>query len=137
MPADERAKQLTVVAARAAADRKAEEIIALDVSERLVLTDVFVVASGESERQVKSIVDAVQESMSKAGAKVRRREGADQGRWVLLDFEDIVVHVQHAEDREFYALERLWKDCPAIELPKDLYPSTESGEGSDLSHDQI
>lgn len=136
MPADERAKQLTVVAARAAADRKAEEIIALDVSERLVLTDVFVVASGDSERQVKSIVDAVQESMSKAGAKVRRREGADQGRWVLLDFEDIVVHVQHAEDREFYALERLWKDCPAIELPEDLYPSTESGEGSDLGPDQ-
>ncbi|HLS13569.1 MAG TPA: ribosome silencing factor [Beutenbergiaceae bacterium] len=131
MPADERAKQLTVVAARAAADRKAEEIIALDVSERLVLTDVFVVASGESERQVKSIVDAVQESMSKAGAKVQRREGADQARWVLLDFGDIVVHVQHAEDREFYALERLWKDCPAIALPGDLYQGAESGEGSD------
>lgn len=132
MPADDRAVELTLTAARAAADRKAEEIIALDVSERLVLTDVFLVASGSSERQVKSIVDAVMDAMLTAGAKPVRREGVSEARWVLLDFGDIVVHVQHAEDREFYALERLWKDCPVVELPADLYGSDDDDgtEGS-------
>lgn len=128
MPADDRAKQLTLVAAQAAADRKAQEIIALDVSERLVLTDVFLVVSGTSERQVRSIVDAVLDAMTAAGAKPVRREGVSEARWVLLDFADIVVHVQHAEDREFYALERLWKDCPVVELPADLYAAEENEE---------
>ena len=131
MPAEDRAKQLTLVAACAAADLKADEIIALDVSERLVLTDVFLVASGSSERQVKSIVDAVLDAMIKAGAKPLRREGISEARWVLLDFGDIVVHVQHAEDREFYALERLWKDCPVVDLPADLRKSDDDeAEGS-------
>ncbi len=120
MTASERSIELTIAAARAAADVKAEEIIALDVSAQLVLTDVFVVASGTNERQVGAIVDAVEEALHKLGSKPLRREGKAEGRWVLLDFNDIVVHVQHAEDREFYALERLWKDCPAIELPDDV-----------------
>ena len=119
MPASDRALQLTYAAAHAAADRKAQEIIALDVSAQLVLTDVFLIASGTNERQVGGIVDAVEEALFKLGAKPLRREGKSQGRWVLIDFGDIVVHVQHAEDRVYYALERLWKDCPVIDLPAD------------------
>lgn len=119
MTATERAVELTIAAARAASDRKAQEIIALDVSSQLVLTDVFVIASGTNERQVGAIVDAVEEALFKLGAKPIRREGKTQGRWVLIDFGDVVVHVQHAEDRVYYALERLWKDCPVIELPPD------------------
>ena len=119
MPAPERAVELAIAAARAASDRKAQEIIALDVSSQLVLTDVFVIASGTNERQVGAIVDAVEESLYRLGAKPIRREGKTQGRWVLVDFGDVVVHVQHQEDRVYYALERLWKDCPVIELPPD------------------
>ncbi len=119
MPATDRAIDLAIAAARAASDRKAQEIIALDVSSQLVLTDVFVIASGTNERQVGAIVDAVEEALFKLGAKPLRREGKSQGRWVLIDFGDVVVHVQHAEDRVYYALERLWKDCPVVELPPD------------------
>jgi len=129
--ASDRAIELTVAAARAAADLKAQEIIALDVSGQLVLTDAFVIASGTNERQVGAIVDAVEESLHKLGAKPLRREGKQEGRWVLIDFGDVVVHVQHAEDRVYYALERLWKDCPVIELPADVHGTgegTEAGE---------
>lgn len=129
MSASDRAIDLTIAAARAAADLKAEEIIALDVSEQLVLTDAFVIASGSNERQVNAIVDAVEEALHKLGAKPLRREGRSEGRWVLLDFGEIVVHVQHAEDRVYYALERLWKDCPVIELPEDI----RSGEGTEAA----
>lgn len=120
MTADQTAREHAVVAARAAADRKAQDIIALDVSDRLLLTDVFVVASGRNERQVSAIVDAVERALHAEGVKVRRKEGEQHARWVLMDFGDVVVHVQHAEDRVFYALERLWKDCPVIDLPADL-----------------
>ena len=132
MPADDRSRRLAVVAARAAADLKAREVIALDVSERLVLTDVFVVTSGSTERQVRAIVDAVEEAMHHEGVKAVRREGVSEGRWVLLDYGDIVVHVQHDEDRVFYALERLWKDCPVVELPADARGGDgESDENTD------
>jgi len=117
--ATDRAVELAIAAARAASALKADEIIALDVSEHLVLTDVFLIASGTNERQVGGIVDAIEEALHKLGAKPIRREGKSAGRWVLIDFGDIVVHVQHAEDRVYYALERLWKDCPVIELPAD------------------
>lgn len=126
MAATDHAIELAVTAARAASERKAAEIIAIDVSDHLVLTDVFLIASGNNERQVGAIVDAVEEAMFKAGSKVLRREGKTAGRWVLIDFGDIVVHVQHAEDREFYALEKLWGDCPVIELPEDA----RGGDGS-------
>jgi ribosome-associated protein len=122
VPASERAIELAIAAARAAADLKADEIIALDVSAQLVLTDVFLIASGTNERQVSSIVDAIERALHLLGAKPLRREGNRTARWVLLDFGDIVVHVQHAEDRVYYALERLWKDCPVIELPADVRP---------------
>jgi ribosome-associated protein len=125
--ATDRAVELAITAARAASDLKADEIIALDVSEQLVLTDVFLIASGTNERQVSAIVDAIEEALHRAGVKALRREGKSEGRWVLLDFGDIVVHVQHAEDRVYYALERLWKDCPVIDLPADARGG--SGEG--------
>lgn len=114
MAATHDARRLALVAANAAADKKASDVIVLDVSDQLVITDCFVIASAPNERQVGAIVDNVEEKMRDAGTKPVRREGAREGRWVLLDFVDIVVHVQHAEERAFYALERLWKDCPRI-----------------------
>ncbi len=119
MTASERAVELAQIAARAAADKKAGDIIALDVSDRLVLTDVFLVVSGANERQVSAIVDSVEEKLAAGGARAVRREGVGQARWVLLDFIDLIVHVQRQEDREFYALERLWRDCPVVPLTVD------------------
>ena len=123
MPASDRARELAQAAAQAAADKLATDVVALDVSEQLVITDVFVLASAPNDRQVKAIVDAVEERLLKHGAKPVRREGERDGRWVLLDFVDVVVHVQHAEEREYYALERLWKDCPVIDLDLDAAPA--------------
>ena len=120
MPATEHAADLTVAAARAAADKKAAHLTAIDVSERLGLTDVFLLASGSNDRHVHAIVDAVDEAMQRAGAKRRTREGFADAHWVLVDYGDVVVHVLQNEDWEFYSLERLWKDCPLIELPEDL-----------------
>ncbi len=119
MPATDHAIEIAIAAARAASDRKAEEIIALDVSERLVLTDVFLILSGTNERQVSAIVDGVEEALHALGVKAIRREGVREARWALLDFGDVIVHVQHTEDRLYYSLERLWSDCPVIELPAD------------------
>jgi ribosome-associated protein len=90
------------------------------VSEQLVITDVFLLCSAANDRQVRAIVDEVEDRLRKAGARPVRREGEREGRWVLLDYLDIVVHVQHAEERTFYGLERLWKDCPRIELPEPV-----------------
>ncbi|HEY9563757.1 MAG TPA: ribosome silencing factor [Nocardioides sp.] len=120
MTATDRAIELVHAAARAASDKLAQQIIAFDVSEQLAITDAFVLASAPNDRQVKSIVDEVEDRLREMGSKPIRREGERDGRWVLIDFGDIVVHVQHEEEREFYALERLWKDCPAIELPADV-----------------
>ena len=120
MPATDHAVALTRAAARAAAQKKADNIIAIDVSERLALTDVFLILSGDNDRQVRALVDAIAEAMLKAGARRRQCEGLEEASWVLIDYSDIVVHVQQAEAREYYALERLWKDCPLIELPEDL-----------------
>jgi len=103
-------------AARAASEKLAEDIVALDVSERLALADVFLIASAPSERQVNAIVDGIEDELSKFDQKPVRREGRSGGRWVLLDYSNVVIHVQHEEDRVFYALERLWKDCPVVDL---------------------
>ncbi len=115
-----RARELIVAAAEAAADKLAEDIVAFDVSEQLVITDAFLICSAPNDRQVKSIVDAVEERLRGMGAKPARREGEREGRWVLLDYVDIIVHVQHAEERLFYSLERIWKDCPTVELPDEV-----------------
>jgi ribosome-associated protein len=111
-----RALTLARVAALAAEDKIAQDVLAIDVSDQLALTDVFVIASASNERQVEAIVDEVEDKLREQGCRPIRREGEREGRWVLLDFGDIVVHVQHAEEREFYQLERLWKDCPAVDL---------------------
>lgn len=116
MTATPRALMLAKVAALAAEDKIAQDVLAIDVSDQLALTDVFVIASAESERQVGSVVDEIEDRMRDHGAKPLRREGQREGRWVLIDFGDVVVHVQHTEEREFYQLERLWKDCPEIDL---------------------
>ncbi|MCW2712906.1 MAG: iojap-like protein [Marmoricola sp.] len=120
MTATEHAIELVHAAARAASDKLAENILAFDVSEQLVITDAFLLASASNERQVKSIVDEVEDKLREIGAKPVRREGERDGRWVLIDYAEIVVHVQHTEEREFYALERLWRDCPVIKLPADV-----------------
>ena len=110
MPASERAVELALAAAQAAADKKANDIAILDVSDQLVITDIFLLAAAPNERRVQAIVDAIEERLLTLPEKTKpvRREGERSGRWVLLDYVDLVVHVQHAEEREFYALERLW-----------------------------
>ncbi|GAA2776457.1 ribosome silencing factor [Saccharopolyspora taberi] len=130
MAATEDARRLALVAAQAAADKKATDVVLLDVSEQLVITDCFMIASADNERQVEAIVDAVEEKMRAAGTKPVRREGAREGRWVLLDFVDVVVHVQHADERAFYGLERLWKDCPRIEFTDRDAPSEPAADES-------
>jgi ribosome-associated protein len=107
------------VAARAAAAKLAQDIVVIDVSAQLVITDCFVIASAANERQVNAVVDEVEEKMRLAGYKPARREGTREGRWVLLDFIDIVVHIQHTDERNFYALDRLWRDCPLVEVDLD------------------
>ncbi|HVM28444.1 MAG TPA: ribosome silencing factor [Mycobacteriales bacterium] len=114
MPASERALELGLAAAQAAADKLATDILLLDVSEQLVITDVFLLASAPNDRQVKAVVDEIEDRLRELGAKPLRREGVADGRWVLLDYAEVVLHVQHQEERVFYALERLWKDCPVI-----------------------
>jgi ribosome-associated protein len=116
--ATDRALELVRTAALAAADKLADDIVAFDVSEQLVITDAFLLCSASNDRQVRAVVDAVEEKLREIGAKPVRREGERDGRWVLLDYAEIVVHVQHEEERSFYALERLWRDCPTIELPE-------------------
>jgi ribosome-associated protein len=119
--ASDKAAQLVRIAAEAAGEKLADDIIAYDVSDQLVITDAFVLCSAGSDRQVRAIVDEIEKRLrEEAGAKPVRREGEREGRWVLLDYLEIIVHVQHEEDRLFYALERLWKDCPQIELPESV-----------------
>lgn len=116
MTATEEAIRPVTVAAQAAADKFGTSIVAFDVSDQLTITDIFLVATGSNERRVSAIVDAVEEALHKVGRKAARREGDRENRWVLLDYIDFVVHVQHTEERSLYNLERLWKDCPQIPL---------------------
>jgi len=114
--ASDRAIELLRAAAIAADAKQAEDLVALDVSDPLPLTDVFLLASGRNERNVLAIAEEIEDRLAELGVKALRREGRSEGRWVLLDFGDIVVHVFHEEDRMYYALERLWRDCPVIPL---------------------
>ncbi len=116
MTATPHAIDIARAAAAGAAEKKAENVIAIDVSSQLALTDIFVIASATNERQIGAIVDEIEERVRLAGTKPLRREGGRDDRWVLIDFGDIVVHVQHQEERAFYQLERLWRDCPNIDL---------------------
>lgn len=119
MSASDEAVRMAAVAAQAAASKVADDVVVIDVSSQLVITDCFVIASASNERQVNAIVDEVEEKMRVAGYKPARREGAREGRWTLLDYVDIVVHIQHQDERNFYALDRLWKDCPTIPIDLD------------------
>lgn len=129
MTAPDQSLLLAKAAAAAALDKLAEQVVAIDVSDQLPLTDVFVIASAPTERQVGAIVDEVEDRLRELGAKPIRREGERDGRWVLIDFGDIIVHVQHEEEREYYALERLWKDCPEIDLGTVQTPAGRDARG--------
>jgi ribosome-associated protein len=126
MTATEEAVTMATVAAQAAGSKLADDIVVLDVSGELVITDCFVIASASNDRQVNAVVDEVEEKMRGAGYKPARREGTREGRWVLLDYVDIVVHIQHQDERNFYALDRLWRDCPVI--PVDLEAGAEESQ---------
>ncbi len=130
MTATERATELVTIAAQAASDKLAHHIVAFDVSEQLVITDAFVLCSAPNDRQVKSIVDEIEDKLREAGAKPIRREGERDGRWVLIDYGEIVVHVQHDEERAYYALERIWRDCPTIRLPESVTSGQASGSAT-------
>ena len=127
MTATDHAVALVHTAARAASDKLAQHIMAFDVSDQLAITDAFLLASATNDRQVKAIVDEIEEKLRDLGEKPIRREGERDGRWVLIDYGDVVVHVQHEEERQFYALERLWRDCPLIDLPADVTADSAGG----------
>ncbi|WP_138733077.1 ribosome silencing factor [Modestobacter excelsi] len=131
MTASAEARETALIAAQAAADKLATDVSIVDVSDRLAITDAFVLTAAPNERQVQSIVDAVEERLREHGVKPVRREGVAEGRWVLLDFVDVVVHVQHAEERAYYALERLWKDCPVIPFTDRDAPPAAPGSTPD------
>jgi ribosome-associated protein len=117
--ATDHALELTQTAATAAVDKLGQDLVAYDVSDQLAITDVFLVVTASNERQVGAVVDGIEEALRRHDARPVRREGDRQLRWVLLDYLDLVVHVQHTEERQFYALERLWRDCPRIRLKVD------------------
>ena len=119
MRASARAVALAHATARAAHAIKALDVVALDVTAQFPLADIFVIASGSSERHVVAIAERIEEELAKVGATAVRREGVRQGRWALLDFSDVIVHVMHEDDRAYYDLERLWRDCAVVPLPED------------------
>lgn len=116
MTASTRAIELATLAGQAAADKLGTQIVAIDVSEKFPLADIFLIITAANDRQVRSIVDAVLEKLAELGIKSVHQEGVAEGRWALLDFNDVLVHIQHSEERVFYDLERLWRDCPTINL---------------------
>ncbi|WP_068146998.1 ribosome silencing factor [Rhodococcoides corynebacterioides] len=135
MSATSDAVAIATVAARAADDKLAADVMVIDVSEQLVITDCFVIASAPNERQVNAIVENIEEKLREAGHQPVRREGTREGRWALLDYVDVVVHVLHNDERHFYALERLWKDCPVLEV-EGVRSEARTTYGSDEGHDE-
>ncbi|MFC4137290.1 MULTISPECIES: ribosome silencing factor [unclassified Microbacterium] len=125
MQAFENSVQMLQVAAKAAIDKGGEDLVALDVSQPLPLVDIFLLVTGNSERNVAAIADEVEDRLLEAGHRRVRREGRAEARWVLLDFGDLIVHVFHSEERTYYGLERLWKDCPTvpIEVAESVEPA--------------
>jgi ribosome-associated protein len=114
MPASDSVKALTQIAAQAAADKFGTDMIAIDLSDQLVLSEIFLIITGQNVRQVDAIADFVEEKLRLAGDKPVRREGGEE--WILLDYSDLVVHIQSADLRRYYMLDRLWNDCPTIKL---------------------
>jgi len=123
--AERESRELAVAAARAAAAKQAEEVLVLEVGPILAIVDFFVICSGTSDRQVKTIVEEVEEALRAVGVRAVRREGEDQAGWVLLDYVDVVVHVFGEEEREYYGLERLWLDAERIEWISDAQTAVE------------
>lgn len=119
MPASKSVIELTQIAARACAEKFGTEMIAIDLSDQLVLSEVFLIVTGQNIPQVDAIADAVEVALRLVGEKPARREGGQE--WILLDYSDLVVHIQSKELRQYYMLDRLWNDCPTIELslPKE------------------
>ena len=114
MAVGSRTIELTKIAAAALADKLGDEIVAIDLSEQLVLNQVFLLVTGSNEPQLQALSDEVQRKLAQAGEKPVRKEGS--GSWILLDYTDLVVHIQSTELRNYYMLDRLWNDCPKIEL---------------------
>ena len=125
MTATDHARELLTIAAEAADSKQAVDLVALDVSGPLPLTDIFLLATGRNERNVIAIASEIEDKLIESGAKPLRREGRAEGRWILLDFGDLVVHVFHEEDRMYYSLERLWKDCPVIPIDLPVHESAD------------
>ncbi|MDO8915675.1 MAG: ribosome silencing factor [Coriobacteriia bacterium] len=129
-------EELVRIAAHAAADKKAVDVVAIRVAELLVITDYFLIATGASDRQVGAVADGIEDALREAGVKPIGREGEREQRWILLDYGDFVVHVFRPDEREFYRLEKLWSDAPRLDLPADVVnasrpeaPSEDSAEG--------
>ena len=114
MPASKETISLVKTASKAASDKLGENIVALDVTEPFALAEVFLMISATNERQAQAIGDAIEDELLRQKIKARFREGRQTGRWILLDFGDLIVHVMHEQEREFYSLERLWSDCPVV-----------------------
>ena len=124
MTASKEALQIVQIAAQAASDKVAENLVALDVTNPMPLTDIFLIVSGRNERQVMAISDGIEDKLLENGVKLLRREGKSSGRWILLDFGYVIVHVMHEEERMYYSLERIWSDCPVV--PLELVSAGES-----------
>ena len=127
MTAADTTRTLVNVAAAAAESKGAEDLLAFDVSEPLPLVDAFLLATGSSERNVAAIADEIEDRLIESGHKRVRREGRAEARWVLLDFGDLIVHVFHQEERVYYGLERLWKDCPVVPIDVAVPAATDQG----------
>lgn len=108
-------RDVAIAAARAAADKQATDIVVLDVHEIIVITDHFVICSAASERQIRTVIDAVEQALRDLGVKPIRREGEPEAGWWLLDYFDVVIHVFGEQERAYYDLERLWSDAPEVE----------------------
>lgn len=107
--------QVAKLAVHAAEDKKAHRSVILDIRGLSVIADYFVITTGNSEKQVQAIVTGVKDAMAEAGVDIRGIEGYEQGRWVLIDAGDVVIHVFHRDERDFYGLERLWGDAKRVE----------------------
>lgn len=116
MPASSETKAIVQIAAKAALDKLGADVVALDVTEPFALAEVFLIVSAKNERQTMAIAEAIEDALAEHKLKAKFREGYAPGRWILLDFGDLVVHVMHDQEREYYSLERLWRDCPVVPI---------------------
>lgn len=116
MTASEKSQALAEVAAHAADEKNARDIAVLDVSDLMAIADIFLVASADNERQVRAVVEEIEDKLTERGEEPLRREGNRENRWVLLDYGGLVIHVQRDAEREFYGLDRLYRECPLIEV---------------------